>query len=134
MDLAFVPPRQQPTYQSALAGFNFFNPQAQGMLSAPLYPMAYNALSQYFGGLGMDPHGNSVRQAMQGPQLSRAEQMRKSWEEHQAASAEQKRQTDAWHAQHNASMNSWKQSGGKAAFLNSMSPSNKGIWSLMYSM
>lgn len=122
------------TYQSALRGFNFFNPQAQGMLSAPLYPMAYNALSQYFGGLGMDPHGNSIRQAMLGPQLSQAELMRQRWEERQAVDAEQKRQTDAWKAKHQADMNAWEQSGGKAAFLGGMSPSNRDIWSLMYRM
>jgi hypothetical protein len=126
--------QQPPSYQQALQGFRFFNPQAQGMLSAPLYPMAYNALSQYFGNLGMDPHGNSVRQAMQGPQLSRAEQMRQQWEEQQAVDAEQKRQTDAWKDKHQASMNAWGQSGGKAAFLGGMSPSNQGIWSLMYKM
>lgn len=122
------------TYQQALRGFNFFNPQAQGMLSAPLYPMAYNALSQYFGGLGMDPHGNSVRQAMQGPQLSPAEQMRQQWEERQAVEAERKRQADAWKAKHQADINAWEQSGGKAAFLGGMSPDNKSAWSLMYQM
>lgn len=125
---------QQQTYQQALAGFNFFNPQAQKMLSAPMYPMAYNALSQYFGNLGMDPYGNNIRQAMQGPQLSPAEQMRKQWDEQQAVAAEQKRQTDAWQAQHRADMNAWEQSGGKAAFLGGMSPDNQKVWSLMYSM
>lgn len=125
---------QPQTYQQALRGFNFFNPQAQGMPSAPMYPMAYNALSQYFGNLGMDPHGNSVRQAMQGPQLSPAEQMRKQWEEQQAVEAERKRQADAWKAKHQADMNAWEQSGGKAAFLGGMSPENKNVWSLMYQM